>query len=96
MTAQSGFSFNDFAAAGHVAASPEHQGAPMEVTLYSDGSSRGNPGPGGYGTILRYTAPSGAVHEKELSRRLFLHHQQPHGAARLHRGPGGLEAPLRR
>lgn len=63
MTAQSGFSFNDFAAAGHVAASPEHQGAPMEVTLYSDGSSRGNPGPGGYGTILRYTAPSGAVHE---------------------------------
>ena len=67
MTAQSGFSFNDFAAAGHVAASPEHQGAPMEVTLYSDGSSRGNPGPGGYGTILRYTAPSGAVHEKEFS-----------------------------
>ena len=67
MTAQSGFSFNDFAAARHVAASPEHQGAPMEVTLYSDGSSRGNPGPGGYGTILRYTAPSGAVHEKELS-----------------------------
>ncbi len=67
MTAQSGFSFNDFAAAGHVAASPKHQGAPMEVTLYSDGSSRGNPGPGGYGTILRYTAPSGAVHEKELS-----------------------------
>ena len=39
----------------------------MEVTLYSDGSSRGNPGPGGYGTILRYTAPSGAVHEKEFS-----------------------------
>ncbi len=39
----------------------------MEVTLYSDGSSRGNPGPGGYGTILRYKAPSGAVHEKEFS-----------------------------
>ena len=39
----------------------------MEVTLFSDGSSRGNPGPGGYGTILRYTAPSGAVHEKEFS-----------------------------
>ena len=47
MTAQSGFSFNDFAAAGHVAASSNHQGAPMEVTLYSDGSSRGNPGAGG-------------------------------------------------
>lgn len=39
----------------------------MDVTLYSDGSSRGNPGPGGYGTILRYTASSGAVHEKEFS-----------------------------
>lgn len=39
----------------------------MEVSLYSDGASRGNPGPGGYGTILRYRAPSGAIHEKELS-----------------------------
>ncbi len=39
----------------------------MDVFLYSDGSSRGNPGPGGYGTILRYTAPSGTVHEKEFS-----------------------------
>ncbi len=39
----------------------------MDVTLYSDGSSRGNPGPGGYGTILRYRAPSGTVHEKEFS-----------------------------
>ena len=34
----------------------------MEVTLYSDGSSRGNPGPGGYGVILRYKGVS-----KELS-----------------------------
>lgn len=40
----------------------------MEVLLYSDGSSRGNPGPGGYGTILRYTAPSGEVHQRELSQ----------------------------
>ena len=39
----------------------------MNVELYSDGSSRGNPGPGGYGTLLRYTAPSGNVHERELS-----------------------------
>jgi ribonuclease HI len=34
----------------------------MEITIYTDGSSRGNPGPGGYGTILM----SGGK-EKELS-----------------------------
>ncbi|MGC9522741.1 MAG: ribonuclease HI [Anaerolineae bacterium] len=32
------------------------------VTAYTDGSSLGNPGPGGYGVILRYGG-----HEKELS-----------------------------
>ena len=32
------------------------------VNIYSDGSSRGNPGPGGFGTILRF-----GKHEKELS-----------------------------
>ncbi len=32
------------------------------ITLYTDGSSRGNPGPGGYGAILVYQG-----HEKELS-----------------------------
>lgn len=31
------------------------------ITLFSDGSSLGNPGPGGYGTILRY-----GTKEKEL------------------------------
>ena len=40
----------------------------QHVELYSDGSSRGNPGPGGYGTILRYTDPAGDVHERELSQ----------------------------
>lgn len=39
----------------------------MKVELFSDGSSRGNPGPGGYGTILRYTGKTGTLHEKELS-----------------------------
>ena len=39
----------------------------MKVTLYSDGSSRGNPGPGGYGTILQYTDRAGVLHEKEIS-----------------------------
>ncbi len=33
-----------------------------EINLYSDGSSLGNPGPGGWGTILEYNG-----HEKELS-----------------------------
>ncbi len=32
------------------------------ITLFSDGSALGNPGPGGYGTILRYEE-----REKELS-----------------------------
>ena len=32
------------------------------ITIYTDGSSRGNPGPGGYGTILMYGS-----HQKELS-----------------------------
>jgi len=32
------------------------------ITIYSDGSSLGNPGPGGWGTILEYNG-----HTKELS-----------------------------
>ena len=40
----------------------------MNVEIYTDGSARGNPnGPGGYGAVLRYTDPSGTVHERELS-----------------------------
>lgn len=38
------------------------------VELYSDGSSRGNPGPGGYGTILRFTKSTGEVFEREFSQ----------------------------
>ena len=37
------------------------------ITIFTDGSSRGNPGPGGYGTILI----SGA-HRKELSQGFRL------------------------
>lgn len=33
-----------------------------KINLYSDGSSLGNPGPGGWGTVLAYNK-----HEKELS-----------------------------
>ncbi|MCR5278263.1 MAG: ribonuclease HI [Lachnospiraceae bacterium] len=39
----------------------------QQVTLYSDGSSRGNPGPGGYGTILQYKDSKGELHELELT-----------------------------
>ncbi len=39
----------------------------QEVTLYSDGSSRGNPGPGGFGCVLQFRDRSGKLHELELS-----------------------------
>ncbi len=39
----------------------------MKVSIYSDGSSRGNPGPGGFGTLLRCTLANGEVREKEIS-----------------------------
>ena len=40
----------------------------MHVDLYSDGASRGNPGPGGYGSILRFVDSKGGVHEREFSQ----------------------------
>lgn len=39
----------------------------MRVEAWSDGSSRGNPGPGGYGTVLRYVGPDGRTYEREFS-----------------------------
>lgn len=33
------------------------------IKIYTDGAAQGNPGPGGYGVIMRYGA-----HEKELSQ----------------------------
>ena len=40
----------------------------MHVDLYSDGASRGNPGPGGYGSILRFVDSKAGVHEREFSQ----------------------------
>lgn len=40
---------------------------PTTITIYTDGSSRGNPGPGGYGVILLY-----GNHRKELSKGFRL------------------------
>lgn len=37
------------------------------VKLYSDGSSRGNPGPGGYGSILQFVDSKGNLHQREYS-----------------------------
>lgn len=39
----------------------------MKIEIYTDGSSRGNPGPGGYGVVLRYQGK-----EKELSQGFRL------------------------
>lgn len=33
------------------------------IKIYTDGAAQGNPGPGGYGTIMKY-----GTHEKELSQ----------------------------
>jgi len=38
-----------------------------KVTLYTDGACRGNPGNGGYGSILEYTDAGGRLHQRELS-----------------------------
>lgn len=38
-----------------------------QVDIYTDGSAKGNPGPGGYAAILRFYDSAGRLHEKELS-----------------------------
>ena len=38
-----------------------------QVNMFSDGACSGNPGPGGWGTILQFTDAAGKMHEKELS-----------------------------
>lgn len=40
----------------------------MDVTIYTDGAARGNPGPGGYGAVLHYVDGNGKLHVKELSQ----------------------------
>ncbi len=41
-----------------------------QVEIFTDGSCPGNPGPGGYGAIMRYRQ-----HEKNLQRWLPSDHQ---------------------
>ena len=38
-----------------------------KVEIYTDGACSGNPGPGGWGGVLRYRSANGQVFEKELS-----------------------------
>ena len=43
-------------------------GIGLNVTLYTDGSAKGNPdGPGGYGCILHYIDGKGNLHEREFT-----------------------------
>lgn len=37
------------------------------MEIWTDGAARGNPGPGGYGSLLRYVDQQGQVHEREYS-----------------------------
>ncbi len=39
----------------------------QNVDIFTDGAARGNPGKGGFGALLRYVGPSGAITEKEIS-----------------------------
>ncbi|OUP08913.1 ribonuclease HI [Collinsella sp. An2] len=39
----------------------------MKVTIYTDGSARGNPGNGGFGAVLSYTNRHGETFTRELS-----------------------------
>ena len=38
-----------------------------KIEIFTDGAAKGNPGPGGYGALIRYRDPKGEVHEKVLS-----------------------------
>lgn len=39
----------------------------VKISIYTDGACSGNPGPGGFGTVLVYIDKDGVKHEKELS-----------------------------
>ena len=40
----------------------------MNVTIYTDGAARGNPGPGGYGVVLEYIDPKNQLHVNTAER----------------------------
>lgn len=70
-------SFDEFVAQGGVQdggnarparKSEKTKGDLAKVVAYTDGSSRGNPGPGGYGAVLLYHDPAGNLHTKTFSQ----------------------------
>ena len=66
----------------------------MRIDVYTDGSSRGNPGPGGYGIIMR---AGGTDYEKSFSQgfRLTTNNRVSTGRTGA-AGQGGGKAPQRR
>ena len=60
------------------------------VEIFTDGACSGNPGPGGWGAILRM-----GEHYKELSGGM-CHNQQPHGADSRYYGAFRPQAALSR
>ncbi len=36
------------------------------IDIWTDGASKGNPGPGGYGVVLKYVDKNGELHRKEI------------------------------
>ena len=46
---------------------PSSTGRTVKVTIYTDGSARGNPGNGGFGAVLSYTNRQGETFTRELS-----------------------------
>ena len=36
------------------------------VDIWTDGAAKGNPGPGGYGIVMKYTDQNGKLHRKEI------------------------------
>ena len=45
----------------------EQKGEQMLIKIYTDGACSGNPGKGGYGTILIAKDDNGKIHRKELT-----------------------------
>ena len=65
----------------------------MEVTIYTDGSARGNPnGPGGYGAVFHYVDSKGTLHERELSQ---VYARTTNNRMELMAAIAGLEALVR-
>lgn len=63
-------SFDDFSFKPEEVPSSEALQGP-EVLIYTDGASRGNPGRGGYGAVLRYTNSVGETKTLELSQGYY-------------------------